>query len=81
MSAVIEVRGLTVRYGSFTAVDDVDLAVGEHDAFGLDALDPAQTNHVPDPLQLGELSPGTGGAAGCSDPASRMLRCCGPAGF
>ena len=34
MSAVIEVSGLTVRFGEITAVDDVDLTVRSGEVFG-----------------------------------------------
>jgi ABC-2 type transport system ATP-binding protein len=35
MTSVIETRGLVKRYGSFTAVDHVDLEVGKGEVFGL----------------------------------------------
>jgi ABC-2 type transport system ATP-binding protein len=35
MTSVIETRGLVKRYGSFTAVDHVDLEIGKGEVFGL----------------------------------------------
>jgi ABC-2 type transport system ATP-binding protein len=34
MDHVIDIKGLTVCYGSFTAVDGIDLSVGKGEVFG-----------------------------------------------
>ncbi len=35
MNAIVRARGLTKRYGSFTAIDDIDLTLGEGRIYGL----------------------------------------------
>ena len=69
LPALIEARGLTKRFGDFTAVDGIDVDVHRGEAFGF--LGPNGAGKSSTMRMIGCVSPPTGGRAAASSASTR----------
>ena len=70
---LIEARGLTKRYGGFTAVDGIDLTIGEGEVFGfLGPNGSGKSTSILMMLGLTEPTMGPSASAATTPPATRL---------